>query len=506
MTRSVAPSRYRRPGMRSRVLAAMTAAVALTIGVTGQAGAIPIPSQSAVSGAPEFIGKPAKPHPVKADRVPRHPFMARNGRSVIHNNAYQTDTYTQSGPLGNDMTTTSTLQFADCGSVTFDRLNRIVTVCVGVQGPRLVMLDPRSLKPLASYALPPRKVGAGTVNVFTDFSGGGYFYLDNQDRAVVPTTNGRVLVIATTSKPGFELRRTYDVADQLADSEGINSALPAWNGLIWFVGTTGSVGAINPTSGEIRSIDLDEDIENSFAVDDSGGVYVVTDRKLYRLDASRSGKPTITWRERYPNDGVQKPGQTDDASGTTPTLMGEKYVAITDNADPVAVEVYRRERRFDGERRVCRRPVFERGASSTDQSLIGAGRSIIAENNYGYTGPAAVMFGRTTRPGLERVDLDRDGHGCRSVWRSPVTAPSVVPKLSLANGLVYTYTKEPDGGSSDPWYLTALDFRTGRPVWRRLSGTGFGYNNNYAPVTIGPDGTAYVGVLGGLTAFRDAGR
>ena len=25
-----------------------------------------------------------------------------------------------------------------------------------------------------------------------------------------------------------------------------------------------------------------------------------------------------------------------------------------------------------------------------------------------------------------------------------------------------------------------------------------GYNNNYAPVTLGPDGAAYVGVLGGL--------
>jgi hypothetical protein len=41
-------------------------------------------------------------------------------------------------------------------------------------------------------------------------------------------------------------------------------------------------------------------------------------------------------------------------------------------------------------------------------------------------------------------------------------------------------------------------------VFKRLAGTGFGYNNNYAPVTLAPDGTAYVGVLGGLTVFRDA--
>jgi hypothetical protein len=32
---------------------------------------------------------------------------------------------------------------------------------------------------------------------------------------------------------------------------------------------------------------------------------------------------------------------------------------------------------------------------------------------------------------------------------------------------------------------------------------GLGYNNNYAPITLGPDGTAYVGVLGGILAVRD---
>jgi hypothetical protein len=81
----------------------------------------------------------------------------------------------------------------------------------------------------------------------------------------------------------------------------------------------------------------------------------------------------------------------------------------------------------------------------------------------------------------------------------------VVPKLSAANGLVYTYTKDPQpqDPTADAWYLTALDFRSGRTVYKRLGGEGFGHNNNYAPVTLGPDGTAYVGVLGGLIALRD---
>jgi hypothetical protein len=148
--------------------------------------------------------------------------------------------------------------------------------------------------------------------------------------------------------------------------------------------------------------------------------------------------------------------------------------------------------------------VFEQGASATDQSLIGTGRSLVVENNHGYSGPTATQGGKTTSPGLERVDLDAGG-GCHSAWRSGEHAPSVVPKLSAANGLVYTYTKDTVARdpSADAWYLTALDFASGRTVYKRLGGEGLGHNNNYAPVTFGPDGTAYVGVLGGLISLRD---
>ena len=79
-----------------------------------------------------------------------------------------------------------------------------------------------------------------------------------------------------------------------------------------------------------------------------------------------------------------------------------------------------------------------------------------------------------------------------------------MPKLSPANGLVYTYTKDPQPDNQDAWYLTALDFRTGKTLFKRLGGEGLGHNNNYAPITLGPDGTAYVGVLGGLIGLRDA--
>jgi hypothetical protein len=136
---------------------------------------------------------------------------------------------------------------------------------------------------------------------------------------------------------------------------------------------------------------------------------------------------------------------------------------------------------------------------------VGTGRSLVVENNYGYSGLTATEQGATTTPGIERVDLADTGTGCRTVWHSEERAPSVVPKLSLANGLLYTYTKPPSADDTDAWYFTALDFRTGATIWKRLAGTGLGFNNNYAPVSIGPDGSAYVGALGGLVRLSDGG-
>ena len=110
----------------------------------------------------------------------------------------------------------------------------------------------------------------------------------------------------------------------------------------------------------------------------------------------------------YDNVSTKKPGQFDAGSGTTPTLMGRRYPLIADNADPMQVVVMRRERRLRrGVRRiVCEEPVFEKGASATENSTIATGRSMIVENNYGYAPPLiAVEDGKTTAPGVTRVDI-----------------------------------------------------------------------------------------------------
>ena len=69
--------------------------------------------------------------------------MAPNGRSNLHVDAYQTDVHQGPGPLGRAMEKRSTFLESVCASVTFDSKGRIVTVCVGVEGPKLTPDDPR---------------------------------------------------------------------------------------------------------------------------------------------------------------------------------------------------------------------------------------------------------------------------------------------------------------------------------------------------------------------------
>src|SRR2546425_1803767 len=382
-------------------------ALASVLALAAAAGATPIPNDPFAAPVPAFVGAPATPRPVSAPVVPQHPSMAPNGRSNIHDDPYQTDTYGGGGPLGGSPEVLSTQQTAGGGSLPFAPAGRIVPICVGIEGPRLAIFDPATLDLLAVFPLPPRSAGGG--GVFSDFSGGGYFYLDDQDRAVIPTNSHQIWVVGETTTalgPAFELVRVYDLATVVEPIEGIISCLPDWSGLLWFVTVNALVGTVDPASSAVQTMRLaGEAIGNSFAVDETGGVFIVSDHALYRFDADAMREPVVTWREEYDRGTRLKPGQTNFGSGTTPTLMGTSWVAITDNADPqMHVVVYWRAASIAGPRLLWAVPVFGDGKGATENSLIGNHRSLLVENNYGYTGPAS------------RSEERRVGKECRSRW------------------------------------------------------------------------------------------
>ncbi|MFF1380301.1 hypothetical protein [Streptomyces sp. NPDC058308] len=508
-------------------------AVALTVSFAGPAHADEIPRAPGHRLVEQYAGAPAEARPLPGTPPPQHPYLAANGRSGMHADAAGSGTYPWSGPLGKRPAADSEKMAAlggECATVTFDRDGRIVTVCGTFTGFLVKLLDPKTLDTLAEYKLPQRPSTIEAITrldfsrIFKDTSGGAYSYLDDEDRLVLADSRQHIVRLAHERAADgswrFVVDKEWDLTAHVphdcvswtnlypsGQCDPVTSVMPDWEGRIWWVTRQGRIGTVDPKSGDIRSVRLDgEEIQNSFSVAEDG-VSIVSDHALYSFRAAADGTPKALWRQPYDRGTGTKPGSVNQGSGTTPDLFGEHddYVAITDNADDrMNVLVFRRGADVpDDERLVCKVPVFGSGASTTDNSLITWGDSLVVENNYGYENITSLTFGRSVVGGVSRIDVREDGSGCDTAWESGVRSPSTVPKLSTANGLLYFYTKEPNSLGIDAWYLTAVDFRTGETRWKQLAGTGIAYDNNWAPVTLGPDGTAYVGAFNGLVAVRD---
>jgi len=464
---------------------------------------------------PALTGKPHQPPaPLARPTLPQNPFMAPRGASNMHVDSFASNTYGWSGPLGHAPEVTSRAMGViggECPTINFDHQGNIVAVCVKQRSPYLLLLDAKSLRVLSRYDLPTRRTPLFRVRkMMNDTSGGAYFYLDQLDRAVVGTADGTIEIIAQRRDADgvhFERVERIDLARELTLANGtrdkITAVLPDFVGNYWFVARYGTVGVVTPER-TVHTLRLPgEEVENSFSIGPDA-TYVVSDHALYRLEQDAQGKPGVVWREPYDRGSRRKVGQINQGSGTTPTLLGTDYVAIGDNAEPRMNVVVMRRGLAARERVVCSTAVFAAGKSATENTFIGYQRSLIVENNAGYDLFTTMRGGKSSAPGIARIDVRPDESGCDVVWESQEISQTTVPKLSTQSGLVYLYTKLPNAPrGTDAYYFTALDFATGRTVYRVLTGTGVRYDNNWAAISLAPDGTAFVGVLNGLIRVRD---
>ena len=315
-----------------------------TLAFAASASALPI-ADTGTPSLPPFQGAAATKHKIKDPTIaPQNPFMARNPNSNIHNDTWMTDAYQRKGPLGKSLVATSEAKPAAlCGSIAFDSQGRLVSVCPSViAAPQARIIDPNTLATVSTYDLPNAPNPPNTPE-YQNFTGGGYFFLDQDDRLWVPTKTDHIFVLSEGADGStLTLEADYDLTSVLDPStERVTSALPDFKGRIWFVAKkTGKVGTLDPQTGQLKVRKLGEEIENSFAVGEDG-VYIVSDKRMYRFKAGDSGRPRIIWQAHYRNSGIVKPSQVNAGSGTTPTIMDNGYVAITDNADPMNVVVYR---------------------------------------------------------------------------------------------------------------------------------------------------------------------
>ena len=276
-----------------------------------------------------------------------------------------------------------------------------------------------------------------------------------------------------------------------------------------------------------------EEIQNSFSIGPDG-VYIVSNIALYKLRFNNQTK-TIEmdpkWEETfrtvgdqiYPNDGTQKKGQLNDGSGTTPTLMDDRFVIIADNDQgQINLNIYSQE---DGEL-VNRFPLFAKDSSACENSVVAYKNSLFIGNTHNYIDPFDF---NDTPGGIDRYDLNQESGKFEKVENWPaehVDAKTATPKMSTATGVIYVYNRqeESEDGHHD-WQLTALDYETGRKVFYIRPEFGKGefkdnisflmksmsmglknydekvFNNIWATYTFGPNNSIYIGAYRGFLKF-----
>jgi hypothetical protein len=463
-----------RPGRRVTLALAAGAAALTALVVLVPDGWLPIPPGGGALVTPAYLGRPAVAAPLRVD-LPRAPGLT------------EADPSAWAGPLGESPRVDSAWFGAEsCGPVGVVREDRLVALCTDRRGPLLRVTDPDTLRPLARKALPERPDGTG------ERCGSEGFYLAADDRAVVATTDQRLLVVATADAEGdadLTTVASYDLGGRLPADDCPVALAPGAGGRTWFATDRGHVGTVDPADGRVRVLDLGEPVADPVAVDRTG-VYVVTSEALYRLHAGADG-PAVDWRASYER-----------ASGAAPTLLPGGLVALADNAEPrMHVVVLRR---GDG-RRVCARAVFGADEGATASTLVAVGSGVapgvVMTNNHGAGGVLSTVLGRVTEPGVARVDVR--GGECTVAWTSDAVVPGAAPRLSRATGLLYAVTKRRSWWGAASWYLSGLDARTGRTVFSVRTGLGAAFDNRDAEPVLTRDGSAYVATVAGLVRVRD---
>lgn len=451
-----------------RVAGAVALLVAVVVVVPD--GWLPIPPAPGMWAAPSYVGRPATPQAITSE-LPPNPQLSTvpaTGRP---------------GPLGlQPDVETAWFGLQRCGRLEATSTDQLVALCHDRSGPDLRLVDPDSMRPRATKELPAGDDRAACP--------GDALYLDAQDRAVVATTERSVLAVRTSADKGEDTLRTettWDLKPYVPFGDCVVALAPDWSGRVWWASGKGLVGTIAPESGDVRVLDLAEDVEHGFATDPDGGVLLATADAVHRLGAGPDGAPQITWT-----------AATEHASGTAPVLVDGGAVAITDTTKDQLSVVFLR--RGTGEE-VCREAVFDKGEGAVDADLAPVGPGVVVTNDHDYSSPRSTLLGFTSSPGIARVDL-ADG-ACTEQWTSDQVVPGSGAVASWPNGLLYAWTKRPSLLGVSAWYVTGIDARTGRSMWSVRAGTGLLAASDGSRLTLGPGGSLWMGTMSGLVRVTD---
>ncbi len=444
---------------------------------------------------------------------PCNPSLARSGWSISHGGSYAQGSSALPGPTATDSFLVQHLDLANV-AITYNFSSPYADGSVAVWGSLLtvdgtvVKLDHDAFAVIDTYS--PQFEEEEEPDLGLGISG-AYSAVDRDNHFIVGRQ--RAIEVYADSVEGdrfsaIALLKRFQLPDEFfcGDEDLIVGINLTYDDHIAIVTEKGVVGVVPREVEELTAVNLhryaiNRDnctdanthiISNSIAIDEEGGIYIITSRDMLRVQWDGSGL-TLAWQTPYEaGSGDLSALRLGPGSGSTPSLMGtgmddDKFVVFTDGQELMhLVFMWRDEIPNDWQpltagkdRRIaCEIPVRfgdpDAARSLSEQSVLVRGYAAVVVNNLLQDEPAiwqrlpdvasgvlAAFAGGNPEIapyGIERIDWDATMQRCQRVWANEeISIPNGIPTMSETTGLFYGI-----GQREGVWGLEAVDFATGK--------------------------------------------
>ena len=446
---------------------------------------------------------------------PCNPSLARSQWAITHSSSYQQGSSSNPGPKAGQSFLAEHIDLPNV-SITFSFSEPYNDGGIAVWGAPLsregvvVKLDHQAFELIDIYnpQIEEENPPESSLSIT-----GAYNALDREGHFIIGRQ--RAVEVFADSVPGdrfseIVLLKQFHLPDEAFCGEGdiLVGFNLTYDDHIAFVTQNGMVGVLprqieHMTDGNLITYsinkgnctdDSSERISNNIAVDENGGIYVVTSQQMYKFNWDGSSISN-DWQTPYQATGNTSAIHLGAGSGATPSLMGnpedrDRFVVITDGQELMHLVLFWRDEipadwkpLADGiNRRIaCQIPVTfgHQGSqrSFSEQSVLVRGYASVMVNNLIQKEPFiwrwlpkflmnafAAMEGAdpdNAPYGIERIDWDPVTRSCDVVWaNTEISIPNAVPTMSQATGLFYAI-----GQRHGTWGLEAIDFKTGESVF-----------------------------------------
>ena len=464
-----------------------------------------------------------------ADEPPRNTFLADSPWPITHCNNYAQASSPFPGPSNNNCTTD--FKTSTPGIITivisspYPNGTRVLWTGNGTHIVKAVDTG----RGFSIIALKQKEnVSLTSILNIKNYFSGAYTFIDKDNIFYNPSgtkINAYGDQIAGDPFSGIELLRSFTIpANLISSDEQIVGMTMTYDGHVVFATNNGLVGLTDRNFSMLKIISFpDEEISNSIACDEEQGIYVVTSKKMYRvqwtgteltIDENKGG-----WSAEYEN-GIGTSGiRLGAGSGSTPTLMGignnDKFVVITDGQPLMHLVLLWRDQipsnwqqipNTKSRRIAAQIPIRFGNPSATktlsEQSVCVRGYGAMVVNNElkNSTDNKVANILLSGNPGnapygLEKFEWNPTQRKLRSVWaNTSVSFPSGIPCMSAATNLAYCM-----GQNNGVWNFSAINWSTGQTVFEYPLGNNLQYNSAYAATEIGLNKGLYSGTLLGVT-------